>query len=62
MTTTPQQSLVNFFNPELLADPYPWYAELREMGVAYLTPPAQPDVRVPILSRYADVQRVLRLP
>ncbi len=62
MTTTPQQSLVNFFNPELLADPYPWYAELREMGVAYLTPPAQPDVRVPILSRYADVQRVLRDP
>ncbi|HEY3062187.1 MAG TPA: cytochrome P450 [Chloroflexota bacterium] len=62
MTTTPNQTGVNFYAPELLADPYPWYAELRATGIAYFSPPTQPDVRVPILSRYADVQQVLRDP
>jgi len=62
MTTTPHQSVVNFFAPELLTDPYPWYAELREARIAFFSPPTQPDAHVPILSRYADVQQVLRDP
>ena len=32
------------------------------MGIADYTPPNAPDVRVPLLSRYADVQAVLRDP
>src|SRR3954452_15491902 len=63
MTITPERQLVvDFFAPELLADPYPWYAELREKGLSYFSPPNQPDIYVPILSRYQDVQLALRDP
>jgi len=61
-TPTPEQLVVDFFAPQLLADPYPWYAELRERGIAYFSPPNQPEVRIPIVSRYADVQLALRDP
>jgi pimeloyl-[acyl-carrier protein] synthase len=60
MTTAERPLLVDFFAPHLAGDPYPWYEQLREAGVAYYVPPNQPDVQVPILSRYADVQAVLR--
>jgi cytochrome P450 len=63
MTTTHDDTAVDdFFAPHLIADPYPWYAHLRETGIAYFSPVTQPDVRVPLLSRYKDVQMVLRDP
>jgi cytochrome P450 len=60
MTTAERPLLVDFFAPNLAADPYAWYEQLREARVAYFIPPNQPDVQVPILSRYADVQAALR--
>src|SRR6266536_39111 len=63
MTTTPEVSAgQDLFAPALLEDPYPWYTQLRATEGAYFLPPNQPDVRVPVLSRYADVQLVLRDP
>src|SRR5262245_35252728 len=60
MTTAERPLLVDFFAPNLAGDPYAWYEQLREARVAYFIPPNQPDVQVPILSRYADVQAALR--
>jgi len=63
MTTTQDVGAgENFYAPALLEDPYPWYAQLRAKDNAFLVPPNQPDIRVPLLSRYADVQFVLRDP
>ncbi len=64
MTTTEAASAQqNFFAPALLEDPYPWYAQLRQMSEQpYFVPPNQPDVRVPLLSHYAECQMVLRDP
>lgn len=53
---------VDYYAPQLLANPYPWYAQVREAGIAYFSPPNQPDARVPVLARYHDVQAVLRDP
>jgi hypothetical protein len=52
----------NFFAPELIEDPYPWYAKLRATDNAYFVSPNQPDVQVPLLSRYSDVAMALRDP
>lgn len=52
----------DIFAPELLEDPYPWYEKMRGLEDAYLVPLNQPEYRVPILSRYADVQLALRDP
>jgi pimeloyl-[acyl-carrier protein] synthase len=46
----------------LLEDPYPLYVDLRADGMQQYTPPSAPDVRVPVVGRYADVQMVLRDP
>jgi len=47
----------NPFAPELIADPYPFYARLRAAGPTYFQPAS-----TWIVSRYADVQLVLRDP
>src|SRR5260370_935489 len=46
----------NPFAPEVLADPYPWYARLRETAPIYMVP--NPDIWA--VSRYADADAVLR--
>jgi pimeloyl-[acyl-carrier protein] synthase len=48
---------VNPFGPQMIVNPYPTYVRLREVGPVYLDPPGHW-----IVSRYADVQRVLRDP
>jgi cytochrome P450 len=50
---------VDVFAPSLIDDPYAWYAQVLEAGYAEYTPPGR-DVTVRVLSRYADVQAVLR--
>src|SRR3954464_11156019 len=63
MTTTTPQSITSgaeYYGADLLEDPYPWYARLRATDSASFTPPSQPDLLVPILSRYADVSMVFR--
>jgi cytochrome P450 len=66
MTTTTQGASTAaseaIFAPELLEDPYPWYARVRAKERAYFSPPNQPNFQVPILSRYADVSTALRDP
>src|SRR5262245_36394333 len=66
MTTTTQAANTSageaIFAPELLEDPYPWYARVRAKQSAYFSPPNQPNFQVPILSRYADVSTALRDP
>jgi pimeloyl-[acyl-carrier protein] synthase len=53
---------LNVFAPELLDDPYAWYADMRAEGVVHYSLPGLPNVRAVMLSRYADVQAVLRDP
>ena len=50
------------FRPELIEDPYPWYAEQRQAGHVFYTLPHLPHVRMLLLSRHAEVQAVLRDP
>ncbi len=51
---------LNVFAPELIEDPYPWYADMRAQGVFHYTLPGLPNAHAVMLSRYADVQAVLR--
>jgi len=49
-------SLATIFSPEIIADPYPMYRQLREQQpVLHL-----PDAKLFVLTRYADVQALLR--
>ena len=49
-------SLESIFSPEIIADPYPLYRQIRET-----TPILElPDANLIIVSRYADVQTLLR--
>ena len=52
---------VDVFDPGLIDDPYPWYAELLETGCAEYAPPGR-DVTIRVLSGHADVAAVLRDP
>ena len=49
-------SLESIFTPEIIADPYPLYRSLRETNPIL----ELPDANMVILTRYADVQTVLR--
>jgi pimeloyl-[acyl-carrier protein] synthase len=49
------------FDPGLIDNPYPWYAEMLEAGYAEYTPPGR-DVCIRVLSRHADISAVLRDP
>ena len=51
---------LNVFAPELIEDPYTWYAQMREERIVSYQLPGLPDVRGVMLSRHADVQAVLR--
>ena len=51
-----EPSLQSLFTPEMIADPYPIYAQLRE-GSPVLE---LPDANLVILSRYQDIQLLLR--
>ncbi len=50
----------DMFAPELIDDPYPLYARLREAGVGHYRLPGSPKPAVTVLGRYSDVQAVLR--
>jgi cytochrome P450 len=52
---------VDVFDPGLIDNPYPWYAEMLETGYAEYLPPGR-DLSIRILSRHADVAAVLRDP
>lgn len=49
-------SLNALFTPETIADPYPMYRQLRESAPVL----ELPDANLVVLSRYADVQQLLR--
>ncbi|MEQ8860684.1 MAG: cytochrome P450 [Pseudomonadales bacterium] len=49
-------SLESIFSPEIIADPYPMYRALRESNPVL----ELPDANMVVLTRYADVQTVLR--
>jgi len=51
-----EPSLQSLFTPEMIADPYPIYAQLRQ-GSPVLE---LPDANLVILSRYQDIQQLLR--
>jgi cytochrome P450 len=51
---------LNIFAPELIEDPYAWYAQMRTEGVVRYTVPGLPTAHGVLLSRHADVQAVLR--
>ncbi|MGI9147330.1 MAG: cytochrome P450 [Chloroflexota bacterium] len=51
---------LNVFAPELIEDPYAWYASVRSQGVVRYTLPGMPNAHAVMLSQYADVQAVLR--
>jgi cytochrome P450 len=53
---------LDVFAPELIADPYPWYAAMRAEGSVSYTLPGLPNVGAVMLSKHADVQAVLRDP
>jgi pimeloyl-[acyl-carrier protein] synthase len=53
---------LNVFAPELIEDPYPWYAAMRAEGIVSYSLPGLPNARAVMLSRHADVQAVLRDP
>src|SRR5215211_410770 len=53
---------LHVFAPELIEDPYPWYAQLRADGIVDYTVAGMPNVRGVMLSRWADVHAVLRDP
>ncbi len=48
----------DFFNPEVINDPYPYFAELREKAPLFWTK----SLQVHVLSRYEDVAYVLKNP
>jgi hypothetical protein len=52
----PQFSLESIFSPEIIADPYPMYRQLREASPVL----ELPDANLVVLTRYADVQALLR--
>src|SRR4051812_36533501 len=52
-----EQPVFNPFEPDFAPNPYPHYARMRELDPVHLSP-----IGVWILSRYADVLRVLRDP
>ena len=58
----PPERVINVFAPELIQDPYPWYAEMREAGVFDYALPQVPNARAVMISHWADVQAVLRDP
>src|SRR5258708_6650830 len=58
-SSAPERQL-NIFAPELLQDPYPWYAEMRDLGVFDYAMPQIPNGRAVLISHWADVQAVLR--
>jgi len=49
-------SFASIFSPEVIADPYPMYRQLREVSPVL----ELPDANLVVLSRYADVQALLR--
>src|SRR6056297_1727188 len=49
-------SFASIFSPEVIADPYPMYRQLRESSPVL----ELPDANLVVLSRYADVQALLR--
>jgi cytochrome P450 len=51
---------LNVFAPELIVDPYPWYAQLREERIVNYILPGLPNMHGVMLTRHADVQAVLR--
>src|SRR4051812_33727131 len=51
---------LNVYAPELIVDPYAWYAERRAAGIVNYTVPGFPNVHLVLLSRHADVQAALR--
>jgi cytochrome P450 len=53
---TSQPSLQSIFTPEIIADPYPMYHQLRETSPIL----ELPDANLVILTRYQDVQTLLR--
>jgi pimeloyl-[acyl-carrier protein] synthase len=53
---------LNTFAPEFIEDPYAWYAQMRADGVVDYSLPGWPQYRGVLMSRYADVQAVLRDP
>jgi pimeloyl-[acyl-carrier protein] synthase len=58
--TTDAERELNIYAPELIEDPYAWYAQMRAEGVVNYTIPALPNAHLVLLSRHADVQAVLR--
>lgn len=48
--------------PDLVEDPYPWYATMRDHRLVAYSQSAQPYASMYRLSQYADVQAVLRDP
>jgi cytochrome P450 len=54
----PDAATERLFRPELLADPYPAYARVREEGRVYFSPARHH----PLLMRYAEVEVILRDP
>src|SRR5215212_1090770 len=48
--------------PDLVEDPYPWYARMRDKRLVAYTQPEMPYARMFRLSQHADVQAVLRDP
>lgn len=55
MTSTESASLIQLLDPEVLANPYPLYAQLREQRPVYW----DPYLHAWVLTRYDDVARVL---
>src|SRR5689334_11622524 len=60
--SSPPERVMNIFAPELLEDPYPWYAEMLEVGMFDYALPQIPNARAVMISHWADVQAVLRDP
>lgn len=52
----PAFSFQSIFSPEIIADPYPMYRQLRESSPVL----ELPDANLVVLTRYADVQTLLR--
>ncbi len=55
VTFDPELSLTRLLDPEVLADPYPLYARLREEAPVYF----DPFLHTWVVTRYADVLKVL---
>ncbi|MFP6814537.1 MAG: hypothetical protein VB949_02550, partial [Pseudomonadales bacterium] len=52
----PEFSLESIFTPEIIANPYPLYQQLRTSNPIL----ELPDANMVILTRYADIQSLLR--